>query len=181
MRRTGLQRALHPHQAVAEIPFCAVQEPRTPAAQARPRPAKGGCPRMTSRPIMPLLCKVDQFPPRFQARVRVNSTTGCWEWIGAKSAPLDSPQHAYGRYVIKTTKPIYAQIAHRFAFEFATGTKIPKPLELDHLCHNKLCVNPQHLQLVTHQENCKRRPKSGPARDANSHRSRSGYYDRRSA
>lgn len=33
---------------------------------------------------------------------------------------------------------------------------VPAGMELDHMCHDRGCVNPLHLDLVTHQENCKR-------------------------
>ena len=50
--------------------------------------------------------------------------------------------------------------AHRFAYEQAKGA-IPDGLEIDHLCRNRRCVNPDHLEAVTHQENQRR---SGPYR-----------------
>jgi len=43
-------------------------------------------------------------------------------------------------------------IAHKFAYQAIIGP-IPPGRELDHLCDNKLCVNPSHLEPVTHQEN----------------------------
>lgn len=45
--------------------------------------------------------------------------------------------------------------AYRFAYEFLVGP-IPDGLELDHLCRVRLCVNPAHLEPVTHAENNKR-------------------------
>ena len=58
----------------------------------------------------------------------------------------------YIRVEIKSKKIL----AHRLAYEKAYG-EIPKNMELDHLCHNKACVNVQHLEPVTHQVNCQRR------------------------
>lgn len=113
----------------------------------------------TQRPISAVLCEVEKFPRRFASKVKIDSA-GCWNWIGAKAGAPKFPQHAYGRYW-PTIKPLFCQIAHRFAYEFIHGP-IPKGLEIDHTCQNKLCVNPAHLELVTHQENCKRRPRSGP-------------------
>lgn len=54
--------------------------------------------------------------------------------------------------------------AHRFAYELHKGP-IPKGLEIDHLCRNTLCVNPNHLEAVTHRENV-RRGTSPTARNA---------------
>lgn len=48
-------------------------------------------------------------------------------------------------------------LAHRVAYETAVGP-IPTGLELDHLCRTPACVNPEHLEPVTHQENMRRSP-----------------------
>ena len=45
--------------------------------------------------------------------------------------------------------------AHRVAYEIIKG-KIPDGLDLDHLCRNKVCVNPDHLEAVTRRENLMR-------------------------
>jgi len=47
-------------------------------------------------------------------------------------------------------------LAHQTAYEFLIGP-IPAGLELDHLCRVPICVNPDHLDPVTHQENLIRR------------------------
>lgn len=72
-------------------------------------------------------------------------TDGCWEWTGRIA------HNGYGRiWVERSTKP-----AHRVAYEHLIGP-VPDGLELDHLCRNKRCVNPDHLEPVTHAENCRR-------------------------
>lgn len=49
--------------------------------------------------------------------------------------------------------------AHRLAYLAAKGP-IPEGLEIDHLCHHRWCVQPEHLEAVTHAENMRRRKPS---------------------
>lgn len=83
-------------------------------------------------------------PEPYESRYIVNTTTGCWEWQRAIT-------NGYGYMNIagKTT------MAHRFYYEMHRET-IPDGLEIDHLCENRRCVNPDHLEVVTHQENQRR-------------------------
>ena len=73
---------------------------------------------------------------RFNSKVK-DVETGCRQWLGA----LD---RGYGRFWCagKTL------IAHRVAWEHVHGP-VPKDLQLDHLCRNRGCVNPAHLEPVT--------------------------------
>jgi hypothetical protein len=70
---------------------------------------------------------------------------GCWIYTGPKF------KNGYGRFYY----PDNGQFAHRFSYEHFNGS-IPKGLQIDHLCMNKLCVNPEHLEAVTLQENIRR-------------------------
>ena len=73
---------------------------------------------------------------------------GCWVWTGSSSKPWPSAGE-YGKYTNRG-------VAHRVAYEMTVGP-IPAGLELDHLCLNTLCVNPDHLEPVTRAENMRRR------------------------
>ena len=69
---------------------------------------------------------------------------GCWEWGGARSKAGYGQIRSGGRGVL-----LYA---HRVAYELARGP-IPPGLVIDHLCRNRGCVNPDHLEVVTNGEN----------------------------
>lgn len=82
----------------------------------------------------------------FYAHIYKNSATGCWDW----TAYIDPA--GYGKmYYLGNT--IYA---HRFSLSLAT--ELVDGFEIDHLCRNRKCVNPEHLEQVTHRENVLRSP-----------------------
>ncbi len=73
---------------------------------------------------------------------RIDKTGTCWFWVGAKTGA------GYGSYR-------RSGLAHRISYKHFKGC-IPKNMEIDHLCNNKLCVNPDHLEAVEHRENVRR-------------------------
>lgn len=73
---------------------------------------------------------------------KVDKTDSCWIWTGSKS------KSGYGLLDVagKLQRP------HRYAFVACGGT-IPKGLHLDHLCRNRACVRPDHLEVVDNRTN----------------------------
>lgn len=82
------------------------------------------------------------FPERYY---EVDEATGCWNWKRAKK------QDGYGCLVLNGKQ----LRAHRVVYTHLVG-EIPEGKELDHLCRNKACVNPAHLEPVTKSENVRR-------------------------
>lgn len=76
----------------------------------------------------------------------VDRTDGCWIWTGHVG------KRGYGTVMGERRKPL---LAHRVMYEKYVGP-IPDGLQLDHLCRNRKCVNPKHLEPVTTQENTRR-------------------------
>lgn len=81
----------------------------------------------------------------FQLQIRFNAD-GCLEWQGG----LD--KDGYGRFCGPKRKGVRA---HRWAYEHWVG-RIPDGAVIDHLCRNRKCVNPEHLEAVSHRENVHR-------------------------
>lgn len=93
------------------------------------------------RPFIPIAQKLMNYSPE--------PMSGCWIWLGTEAQTTVGP---YGRMHIGNGK---WQYSHILSYEDAHGP-VPEGLELDHKCRNTLCMNPDHLEAVTHKENVRR-------------------------
>lgn len=77
----------------------------------------------------------------FDKKVHVEPNTGCWLWVGAT---------VYGYGCVKQGDKVLR--AHRVSYERHRGP-IPAGLVIDHLCRQRCCVNPDHLEAVPQRDN----------------------------
>lgn len=82
---------------------------------------------------------------KFWKRVAIKGTGECWNWLGYKN------HKGYG-YFRNNGKSYFS---HRVAYELLIG-KIPRGLFIDHLCRNRACQNPRHMEPVSRKENTMR-------------------------
>lgn len=83
-----------------------------------------------------------------EKKYEVDPDTGCWTWTGRITK-------GYGEHIYREGGRKRYIGAHRAVY-LASGREIPDGLQLDHLCRNTVCVNPEHLEPVTGKENVRR-------------------------
>ena len=88
---------------------------------------------------------------------RVTKTETCWLWHRAEP-------HGYGKISVNGRH----EYVHRVVYEMLRGP-IPEGMQIDHLCRNKLCCNPDHLEPVTRKENLARGIDANAAKRNQSH------------
>ncbi len=88
---------------------------------------------------------------------RIAVADGCWNWTGWLTEGGYGGCNRDGH-----------NLAHRAVYSDVVGP-IPAGLDLDHLCRNRQCVNPAHLEPVSRQENLRRSPLVGRAHAAKTH------------
>ena len=103
-------------------------------------------------------------PLRFWAKVAIDPETQCWIWTGSLSK-------GYGKFGVAGKSP---QSAHRLTYTILVGF-IPINLQIDHLCRNRACCNPAHLEPVTCRENLFRSPLTQTTIKANQTHCKNGH------
>ena len=90
---------------------------------------------------------------RLQRLIVVNVETGCWEWKG------NTTTNGYGKW--QRGPGHRERVAHRITYEHYKDMKIPDKMQGDHLCRNRICCNPDHIEIVTPSENTLRQDHAG--------------------
>jgi hypothetical protein len=98
---------------------------------------------------------------------KVSDGGDCWAWSAQISA------NGYGAFSYKGR----GNYAHRVAYELMIA-EIPEGLHIDHLCRNRWCVNPYHLEPVTKRENDRRKPPKTHCPKMHEYDEKNTYYDR---
>ncbi len=101
---------------------------------------------------------LNDIDPDYAQFIEPCPTTGCWLWTGRYT------EGGYGiwcSYVMsqgpeRQRRRRANTVCHRVLYEMAYGP-LPEGMETDHICMNKMCINPEHLEAVTHGENVRRR------------------------
>ena len=89
---------------------------------------------------------------RFKENVRIDKSTGCWLWGGYRD------HRGYGRFYLSKKQQMVP--AHRYLYEKANGP-MPPGHETHHKCFFKNCVNPNHIQLLSHKDHMQLHAKLG--------------------
>lgn len=110
----------------------------------------------------------DSAESRFR-RYIVHDVSGCWVWTGGRNSRRKPESQQYGVY--------RRRLAHRWSYEHFVGL-IPPNTEIDHLCRRTLCVNPAHLEPVSHQVNIVRGESPAANHARKTHCAKGHPYDR---
>ena len=88
---------------------------------------------------------LETLPGKVRSKIAV-APNGCWEWTG------EIINGGYGRFKLQQHGVRHSYMAHRHTYTLLRG-EIPAGLQIDHLCRNRKCCNPDHLEPVTPRVN----------------------------
>lgn len=86
----------------------------------------------------------------FKSKIEVKPS-GCWEWMGSK--------HRKGGYGLFSFGGV-TMYAHKYSWKRTNG-RVPEGLKIRHTCGSNSCVNPDHMELLTHEEIQRRAAQGG--------------------
>jgi len=89
---------------------------------------------------------------KLMSNVQIDRETGCWNWKGGTSG--NGRGGGYGRMSLSGQTVATHIVSYTHFYGYVPGKK-----QIDHLCKNRLCCNPAHLEMVTHKQNQRRRRK----------------------
>lgn len=91
-----------------------------------------------------------EIPPALESKIFFDTNSSCWYWIGY----INDQGYGISSYLVGDNKRRSIR-AHRILYEIHKGP-IPEGLVIDHLCRNRCCVNPNHLEAVRQYVNIAR-------------------------
>jgi len=93
----------------------------------------------------------NKYNKRFNNRYLIDNTTGCWNWIGGTKT-----SDGYGKFWCLNESYGAHRVSLWLKGLITLRTNNDWLEVVDHLCKNKSCVNPEHLEIVTAKENIRR-------------------------
>jgi Schitoviridae HNH endonuclease len=99
---------------------------------------------------------------KIMACVDICDLSGCWVWQGSHSGT--GRGGGYPRMKLDGQTVAVHRVSYTHFYGYVPGKK-----QIDHLCRNRLCVNPHHLEMVTHKENQRRRVKARDEHSGDAH------------
>jgi hypothetical protein len=146
----GLARLADLRPTIVDWPRC--PECGKPAARKSRRYCSLGCVRIAQgagRIVRKHKISEQEHEAHFWERVRKTSPDQCWEWTGSKNI--------YGIWCYWHPDGKWVSIeAHRYLWKIILEREIPPGHNVHHVCESKFCVNPDHLELLTDAEHCRR-------------------------